>query len=365
MIRIPFARIPHRSAAPPKGNLAERLHFLDILRGLAALAVFVTHAGGKLSPAFHDFTFTRFEPGNFGVMLFFLCSGFIIPLSLERHGSLHRFWINRVFRLYPLFWFSIATALPFATWSVPMVLANLTMFPIFLGYTQLIGVYWTLAFELLFYLVMSLLFAARLNKHTVPTTVMLILMAILAEAILPLAFGQRFPIGIIRYLATMFVGTVAYRVYNRELRTRPALVMMIATTVGSPSDGGTWAYLHFMTAGVAAYLVFAATLFIALRSGAQRASVARGSIGRRCASVIGSSARYLGRVSYSLYLMHQFVLSLVPPAASAVPSALVWLVLSLGLASLTYYLIEQPGIALGRRFIHGAATRITPAVQLG
>ena len=41
--------------------------------------------------------------GKYGVLLFFLVSGYVIPMSLERHGSLRRFWIGRLFRIYPAY----------------------------------------------------------------------------------------------------------------------------------------------------------------------------------------------------------------------------------------------------------------------
>ena len=84
-----------------------RLDFLDAIRGYAALAVFLGHAGLALWPGFREFDFSRFAIGNFGVILFFLCSGFIIPVSLERQNSLKRFWLRRLCRLFPLYWFSI------------------------------------------------------------------------------------------------------------------------------------------------------------------------------------------------------------------------------------------------------------------
>jgi peptidoglycan/LPS O-acetylase OafA/YrhL len=38
---------------------------------------------------------------QYGVFVFFLVSGYIVPASLERKGSVHGFWVSRVFRLYP------------------------------------------------------------------------------------------------------------------------------------------------------------------------------------------------------------------------------------------------------------------------
>src|SRR5215210_2024076 len=87
-----------------------RLVFLDALRGLAAMAVFVSHAAERVSPILRDIVHTRFDLGHFGVTLFFLCSGFIIPFSLERQNSLASFWISRIFRLYPLYWFTIGVS---------------------------------------------------------------------------------------------------------------------------------------------------------------------------------------------------------------------------------------------------------------
>lgn len=48
-----------------------------------------------------------FAAGYAGISLFFLISGYIIPASLERKGSLRGFWVGRVFRLYPLFVFVV------------------------------------------------------------------------------------------------------------------------------------------------------------------------------------------------------------------------------------------------------------------
>src|ERR1700744_557017 len=43
------------------------------------------------------------EFGETGVVAFFLVSGFVIPLSLEKTASLRLFWIHRVLRIYPLY----------------------------------------------------------------------------------------------------------------------------------------------------------------------------------------------------------------------------------------------------------------------
>ena len=52
----------------------------------------------------------QLNTGLYGVLVFFLVSGYIIPASLERHGRVRTFWIGRVFRIYPL-WSSLCAVL--------------------------------------------------------------------------------------------------------------------------------------------------------------------------------------------------------------------------------------------------------------
>ena len=78
-----------------------RLRRLDALRGIAVLAVVYEHFGSYLIPDLKFATSQYAHAGTFGVMLFFLVSGYIVPASIERRGSVRNFWIGRVFRLYP------------------------------------------------------------------------------------------------------------------------------------------------------------------------------------------------------------------------------------------------------------------------
>jgi Acyltransferase family len=94
-------RLPNAGAAATSGG---RYAFIDVLRGVAALLVIFQHGGegaGWFSIA------TGFGPwvnfGQVGVLTFFLVSGFVIPLSLERANALGRFWKHRIFRLDPLY----------------------------------------------------------------------------------------------------------------------------------------------------------------------------------------------------------------------------------------------------------------------
>lgn len=95
---------------------SQRFIQLDSLRGVAALAVFTTHAiSGVISVpllvAIDHTPLSIFINGNAAVMFFFVLSGFVLSLAFidgKRSISLTSFYVKRIFRIYPAF---IATIL--------------------------------------------------------------------------------------------------------------------------------------------------------------------------------------------------------------------------------------------------------------
>src|SRR5690606_8415878 len=109
------------------------LAWLDALRGLGALAVVAEHVLPWAMPSLRPYWFNI---GIYGVLVFFLVSGYIIPASLERRDDVRAFWISRLFRLYPIYLLVVGIVLVMALWvpvrhSVPRhpsaVAAHVTM----------------------------------------------------------------------------------------------------------------------------------------------------------------------------------------------------------------------------------------------
>lgn len=216
--------MPTRTTAPARpdrpasrGRSASRLAWLDALRGLAALVV-VLHHGDVWRFVPHGRTIgDHFDLGVYGVMVFFLISGWIIPASLHRRGDVRGFWVGRLFRLYPLlFVVVLATmAVPHAYSAVWLrlgddpgwsLIANATLLQDFVGSPSAISVMWTLGFEMIFYYLVSALFVLRV--HTRSATIAC------AFALASLAFGglagQSYLLGhfsswFARHLLTAFV----------------------------------------------------------------------------------------------------------------------------------------------------------------
>ena len=154
-----------------------RLAWLDVLRGLAALAVVFDHASYYVLHHVRTLVYQWFDPGNYGVFVFFIISGYIVPASLERKGSVRTFWVSRLFRLYPLYLLAVglAVALYFAHFgsirgegSDPetSILSQLLMMSNVLVGNNLPNVVWSLSYEMVFYLLLTALFIARVHKRS-------------------------------------------------------------------------------------------------------------------------------------------------------------------------------------------------------
>lgn len=100
-----------------KRNNMTRINFLDGLRGVAILLVVSFHAYCRWPQKYPygsgavNFPIVKF--GNLGVQLFFLISGFVILMSLEKENNFLHFIYKRWLRLFPAM--LIATILVFVT----------------------------------------------------------------------------------------------------------------------------------------------------------------------------------------------------------------------------------------------------------
>jgi peptidoglycan/LPS O-acetylase OafA/YrhL len=328
------------------------LAFLDLLRGVAALAVVVQHSLEVSWPGFLDASVAYFSPGQLGVTVFLLVSGFIIPVSLERGGSNYRFWVSRFFRLFPLYWLSIALAFlvyrldlhspaTLAPHSMPEWLINLTMLQEFLRVPHILGVFWTLTLELILYTTCSVLFSLKVLRRSYVLAWLGLAILAAAGTVCPLVLGKRFPAGYAFLLQCGLVGAVLYRSFAGQIR-RPKVGVLLAILATAAAGVAYFNFALFQRSGlpftwtcalttwVTAYLVFLAIL--SLRHKAMPRPLV-----------------WCGKISYSMYLLHPLVLMLLPhglPPLLFLPAMIVGTVT---VASLTYTLVEKPCIGLGQR----------------
>ena len=201
-VPVPAEMFQSPVAEKPASN---RLAWLDLLRGIAAMVVALHHATYYFVPRLRAGVVPAWlDPGIYGVLVFFLVSGYIIPASLERHGQVRSFWISRLTRIYPLLLIACAvTVLPFvlgirglraglgAYEPLTATLAHLLMLQDVLAVPNVINVLWTLSYEMLFYLLVVALFVTGTHRRSAPVAVLLVVAAVLAGGLLPMAALSR------------------------------------------------------------------------------------------------------------------------------------------------------------------------------
>jgi peptidoglycan/LPS O-acetylase OafA/YrhL len=147
----------------PPLNRNRRFYELDLLRFVAAVEVMLFHYTLRGFPhGYHPVDFTALSDHlryfYFGLELLFVLSGFVILKTVQGKTALG-FLSARAVRLYPTYWVCVtlsAVALWVGNYSRASVhpaqyVANLTMIQSVFGYESVDGVYWTMEVQLLFY----------------------------------------------------------------------------------------------------------------------------------------------------------------------------------------------------------------------
>ncbi len=265
--------------------ISQRLHTINVLRGVACLWVVWYH-------------FTLTHPilalqssgayGWLGVPMFFVISGFIIPHTLALADYHLRdygiFLLKRVVRLDPAYLVTIAGILilgyldRFAPGfkgpslfhpSLPQVFLHLGFLNTLFDYPWLNVVFWTLAVEAQYYLFIGLTFPALVSRNWYVRIGMLL---VLAASALLLTSGKFF----FRYSFLFMLGFLTFYYRSQHLKRWPFLASVAIAGLGA------WYTLGLPTA-LAGVATACAIAFLEINS---------------------SIMIFLGSISYSLYLCH-------------------------------------------------------------
>lgn len=427
---------PEPAGRPAPAAPRARLAWLDALRGLAALSVAYHHFGSRVFSGFHSAVLSVFDPGLYGVLVFFLISGYIVPVSLERRGSVRSFWAGRLFRLFPLFAVVIAAAVALsaagvirAPGSCPVVclpggnpaaaaLTHLFMLSDLLGGGSVLVVIWTLAYEMVFYLLLTALFTTGQHRRSAVLAGLFAAGALVAGGVLPAAWLSRtagvLPVAVtgdalvlgglavavfgrgacraagawvaataglvllvlnghrpgyegLAIPALMFTGTLLYRAQHAGRAGRRRAALIAAGVFAAVIAAGAWHIPSTAARQEREWVVTVALAGLTFTAGLALREV-------RVPAVLA----WLGRVSYSVYLMLPVLLAVYDatpfgprgqhPAGQqpfwqqAAASALFAAAL-LGCAALTYHLVEMPMQRAGRRAAAWLDTRLGPERQ--
>jgi peptidoglycan/LPS O-acetylase OafA/YrhL len=330
-------------APPPTRRIGE----LDALRGLAAVAVMVFHYTGRYGKDIGHIDKPPFElaMGNYGVQLFFLISGFVIFMTLEKTRTATDFVVSRFSRLYPAYWTSLMLSVLFVyTIGMPdqqlpltHLVANITMMQELLGFRHLDGVYWTLQIELLFYAQMLFWFLTGQLKR-VHWIIALWLVVALSNHLfkvngvhLSWTAGQLIIVDHIPFFA---MGILFYKLYHGESRRllNHAMIAACIAVIGVVREP---VYLPVALICTTVFYLF---------------------VFGRLSWLQTAPFTFLGAISYSLYLLHQEIgfdiiwhLEHDAQVTSSLAIAIA-IVVSTILATLVTYCVERPVMRVIRKW---------------
>jgi peptidoglycan/LPS O-acetylase OafA/YrhL len=369
-----------------------KLKYIDALRGLAIIGVLVvhcSHAGSdeNLPEIMRSVVFN----GAHGVQLFYVASAFTLFLSLanrkasEQNGWL-KFYVRRFFRIAPMyylgvcyylwqdglgprFWLGDATRI--SEWNV---LSNLTFIHGFNPYwiSSIVPGGWSIAVEMLFYCLLPLLFLKITNANQAFAFVLItLLIRIVLQFLL-----NRFPLIASEELWTHYL----YVYFPNQLPVfgLGILLYFLTTKASELSLSPLVVFLSFFV--LAAHLVGMPLLPNHILFGIAFVVLAIALSRFEFKIFVNPVVVYLGKVSYSMYLVHFAVLywlgkyGFVDYVAISGPSAailnyvirlLVLGALTVSLASLFYSTVELPMQRMGSKLINRFHDRNKPRLVTG
>jgi peptidoglycan/LPS O-acetylase OafA/YrhL len=387
-----------------------------VLRGFAALCVVFDHLTYYVLQHVRGEVYNWLNPGDYGVFVFFIISGYIVPASLERKGSVRTFWVSRVFRLYPLYLLAVGIAVALYLVHVgglrgegsdpeTSVLSQLLMMSNVLGGQNLPNVVWSLSYEMVFYLLLTALFMARIHKRSSRFALGFAVAAVVLGGVLPQAYfthnvatprlialvadlvvitglalavvlrgmprllgaglaavvgltllafngGWIWPWEALSILALMFTGTMLYRAEQGQYPWRKAIPVAVAVLALAIAAGLWHSHAWGMSAKAEMYWErrwFTSFLFAGLTFAA---GLALRHV--RWPRIL----TWLGLTSYSIYLLHPLLIEVYHhmqwtrqhhPFWLQLLLAAGFMVVLVAFSSLTYLLVEKPMQNAGRR----------------
>jgi peptidoglycan/LPS O-acetylase OafA/YrhL len=325
------------------------------LRGLAALWVVLFHLDrGNVITALTArlppwLSYAIFGYGSAGVAVFFVLSGFVIAHSLERRNmttaELARFAIRRSIRLDPPYWGSMALIVAIATAIAlrhhepahlpdeKQILAHITYTQELLGVPELQVVYWTLTYEIQFYLVYA---TSMLLKRPLSW-------ALYGLALFSALEGHEWASHglFVNLWHGFYLGVLAYRTGYLSERPWPLLLLVAVTLIAQRPEAGIFG----VPCAVSAVLLFTAARF-----------------GKLTTALSSALWQGLGAISYSLYLVHVPTLRLLTGAwqrgagrgfFADTAAAFVLAASCIAAAALFHLALERPSHRVAKRLFRG------------
>lgn len=312
---------------------------MDLLRGVAAVSVCFFHFAKGYMPEDHFFRLTT-SYGHLGVQVFFVISGFIIPFAMHKGkytlARFRNFFAKRLLRIEPPYLISIgvivilnfgSTLSPYYQ-GEPFILDTTSLLlhfgylNSFFNHNWLNPVYWTLAIEFQYYILIALIFPLLIQRSYLYWLLPLIIFNLLG-IVIP---GEEF---IFHFALYFTMGIFSFRYYV-DLDGKITFLFFALLNIS---------IIYWFSGLPSAIACLLPALFI---------------FGPQVENKVSS---FLGQISYSLYLLHvpiggriiNFSKNFVSDPNQKIVVVFLALLTSVICAYLSFRVIEYPFQKLSRK----------------
>jgi exopolysaccharide production protein ExoZ len=321
--------LPINVSAMQLSKTHHQIEGLQIWRAIAVILVAVLHVM-QITGGSGSLNMVRFgNLGMFGVDIFFVISGFILGLTAlraasgdPRFESLH-FIARRILRIFPLYW--IVILFPLTRWVRSTDVSGISFLNSWFLLPSLtypwihliVGLAWTLIFEMVFYFVMTVFLRITIRhavRNTVAALVLLVvagrfldirrpgLVIVMNPILLEFVMGAITALGFQRFgrhrkagVAILVAGLLAVGLVTFYTTTNVALEQNVLLGADVLPRMGTW--------GVAAWLLISGVVFW----------------GPQVRSRLGKMLVAVGNGSYSIYLTSAISTEMISRLMAKIP----------------------------------------------
>jgi len=277
----------------------QHINIIDFLRGIAALMVVFFHYFGTSGNKSLISEVTGYAQGQHGVMIFFVISGFIIPFSLSSSSysllKAPKFIWRRILRLNPPYYVVLLITVLFLSIiryinqqdfdtqppiNISNIFLHLTYLVPFTKYQWYNNIFWTLAIEFQFYILIALIYP-YIEKNKVLTIIFMTILCF-SHYITKLSSVPN-GITILNYSTVFIIGILLF-IFKNQLINRKEFITLSVIYFFLCKEQISEQKMIFVFIG------FIFILFIDFRT---------------------KATDFLGKISYSLYLIHSIVFQVI------------------------------------------------------
>lgn len=311
---------------------------IHLLRFIAAICVCWLHLSFALK--------SEWGFGGFGVDMFFIISGFLMMIVSEGNFSFINFMAARIMRIIPLYWsltilialvaIAIPSMLRTVYWDLQWFIESLFFYPGFrseIGFRPMLKLGWTLNYEIYFYLIFAIA-STICHKFRAHIVSIILLFAILVN------YSGLFGPSLITFYGDLIVlnfilGMLLFKLksYNLNLPLVTSIsliiilfIIMFYTEQIKISHKLPTTIIN----GIPSFFIF--LLFLSINSKIETLP-----------KIFYKSIRFLGDISYAIYLTHIYVIACITRLLDFQTMPVIVIVLLIVItASGTHIYFDQP-----------------------